>query len=168
MKGFKVLRERHTTGEMHFPLLVFTLSSLAEAALRSGSLRKWYENGMPSSLNSSEVLSTPAVFQRPWCAGEITCAYSSRIPVFLVNFVGGQEEEEANPSRLKVNEMHSSTYALAGSSRLFRVKGFYIQRRLRDFPVTQWRALSLSRVSYSVHAHGGRVIFSTPRFCERL
>jgi len=33
----KVLRERHTTGEMHFPLLVFTLSSLAEAALRSGS-----------------------------------------------------------------------------------------------------------------------------------
>ena len=36
-EGFKVLRERHTTGEMHFPLLVFTLSSLAEAALRSGS-----------------------------------------------------------------------------------------------------------------------------------
>ena len=35
--GFHVLRERHTTGEMHFPLLVFTLSSLAEAALRSGS-----------------------------------------------------------------------------------------------------------------------------------
>ena len=29
-------RERHTTGEMLFPLLVFTLSSLAEAALRSG------------------------------------------------------------------------------------------------------------------------------------
>ena len=25
-EGFKVLRERHTTGEMHFPLLVFTLS----------------------------------------------------------------------------------------------------------------------------------------------
>ena len=40
-EGFKVLRERHTTGEMHFPLLVFTLSSLAEAALRSGSRRKW-------------------------------------------------------------------------------------------------------------------------------
>ena len=38
-EGFKVLRERHTTGEMHFPLLVFTLSSLAEAALRSCSLR---------------------------------------------------------------------------------------------------------------------------------
>ena len=40
----KVLRERHTTGEMHFPLLAFTLSSLAEAALRSGrlgSLRQW-------------------------------------------------------------------------------------------------------------------------------
>ena len=36
---FQVLRERHTTGEMHFPLLAFTLSSLAEAALRSGSLR---------------------------------------------------------------------------------------------------------------------------------
>ena len=36
MKGFKVLRERHTTGEMHFPLLVFALSSLAEAGLRSG------------------------------------------------------------------------------------------------------------------------------------
>ena len=36
-EGFKVLRERHTTGETHFPLLVFTLSSLAEAALRSGS-----------------------------------------------------------------------------------------------------------------------------------
>ena len=38
-EGFKVLRERHTTGEMHFPLLVFTLSSLAEAALRSGGLK---------------------------------------------------------------------------------------------------------------------------------
>ena len=36
-EGFQVLRERHTTGETHFPLLVFTLSSLAEAALRSGS-----------------------------------------------------------------------------------------------------------------------------------
>ncbi len=36
-EGFKMLRERHTTGEMHFPLLVVTLSSLAEAALRSGS-----------------------------------------------------------------------------------------------------------------------------------
>ena len=35
-----MLRERHTTGEMHFPLLFFTLSSLAEAALRSGSRRK--------------------------------------------------------------------------------------------------------------------------------
>ena len=34
---FKVLRKWHTTGEMHLPLLVFTLSSLAEAALRSGS-----------------------------------------------------------------------------------------------------------------------------------
>ena len=70
-KRFKVLRERHTTGEMHFPLLAFTLSLLAEAALRSGSrsgglkparalalapgrlgsLRKWSENGKPYSLN---------------------------------------------------------------------------------------------------------------------
>ena len=25
-EGFTVVRERHTTGEMHFPLLVFTLS----------------------------------------------------------------------------------------------------------------------------------------------
>ena len=33
----KGLRERHTTGEMHFPLLAFTLSSLAEATLRLGS-----------------------------------------------------------------------------------------------------------------------------------
>ena len=52
------------TGEMHFPLLVFTLSSLAEAALRSGSrspsLRaasardeSGNANGMPSSLNYS-------------------------------------------------------------------------------------------------------------------
>ena len=60
------------------------------------------------------VLATPAVFQRPWCAGEITCAYSSRIPVFLINFVnGGQEEEETNPSGLKVNEMCSCTYFAA-------------------------------------------------------
>ena len=34
-----MLRERHTTGEMHLPLLVFTLSSLAVAALRSGEVR---------------------------------------------------------------------------------------------------------------------------------
>merc|ERR1719456_2150932 len=42
------------------------------------------------------VLATPAVFQRPWCAGEITCAYSSKIPVFLINFVSGADEQE-NP-----------------------------------------------------------------------
>ena len=35
-EGFKVLRERHTTGEMHFPLLFHTFV-LAEAALRPGS-----------------------------------------------------------------------------------------------------------------------------------
>ena len=93
------------------------------------------------------VLATPAVFQRPWCAGEITCAYSSRIPVFLVNFVnGGQEEEEANPSRLKVNDMCSCSYSVVAYSRLLQVAGSGLynnsQRRLRDFRITWWSALS--------------------------
>ena len=44
-EGFKVLRERHTTGEMRFPPLVFTLSSLAEAALHSGSRSVRDESG---------------------------------------------------------------------------------------------------------------------------
>ena len=59
------------------------------------------------------VLATPAVFQRPWCAGEITCAYSSQIPVFLINFVNGGQDEETNPSGRKFNERCSCTYFAA-------------------------------------------------------